>query len=165
MRRVASVVLMVTVVAVVGGVGVGVRSRNRPAVPADPAVVEDPRVAARRARDLALDSPLVVTLVVGGAEVARARLEGDRAEAAVSGLTGTQDGTRLSALGTTVEVGALDRVLLLGPLVDRSPRWEGGHLRLDGEPPALAWLALDGRLISLEVELGGGGRMVVAPVL
>lgn len=165
MRRVASVVLMVLVVAVVGGVVAGVGGRKGPVVPAEPAVVEDPGAAARRARDLAVDSPLLVTLVVGGAEVARARLEGDRAEAAVGGLAGVQEGNRLSALGTTVEVGAFDRVLLLAPLADRSARWEGGHLRLDGEPPAQAWLAPDGRLISLEVELGGGGRMVVAPAL
>ncbi len=104
-----------------------------------------------------------MTLVVGGAEVARAQVVGNRAEVAVSGLTGVQEGDRLSALGTSVEVAALDPVVLLAPLVERSPRWEGGHLRLDGEPPAQAWLDPDGRLVSLEVELGGGGRMVVAP--
>lgn len=165
MRRVASMVLTGMVVVVLGGVVAGVGGRKGPVVPAEPAFVEDPGAAARRARDLALDSPLLVTLVVGGAEVARARVEGDRTVAAVGGLAGVQEGTRLSALGTSVEVGALDRVLLLAPLSDRSPRWEGGHLRLEGEPPAQAWLAPDGRLISLEVELGGGGRLVVAAAL
>jgi len=157
------VFLLVMVIAGVGGVVAAVRDRERPVVPTAPAVVVDPGVAARRARDLALGSPLLVTLVVGGAEVARAQVVGDRAEVAVSGLTGIQEGDRLSALGTSVEVAALDPVVLLAPLVERSPRWEGGHLRLDGEPPAQAWLDPDGRLVSLEVELGGGGRMVVAP--
>jgi len=82
---------------------------------------------------------------------------------AVGGLAGVQEGSRLSALDTTVEVGAFDPVVLLAPLVERSARWEGGHLRMDGEPPAQAWVDPDGRLVSLEVELGGGGRMVVAP--
>ncbi len=131
--------------------------------PTAPAVVVDPGVAARWARDLALGSPLLVTLVVGNAEVARAQFVGDRAEVAVGGLTGVQEGNRLSVLGTTLEVGAFDPVVLLAPLVERSAWWEGGHLRLDGEPPARAWLDPDGRLVSLEVELGGGGRMVVAP--
>jgi len=150
------------VVAGVGGVVAAVGDREGPAALTEPAVVVDPGVAARRARDLALGSPLVVTLVVGGVEVARAQVVRDRAEVAVSGLTGIQDGDWLSALGTSVEVAALQPVVLLAPLVERSPRWEGGHLRLDGEPPAQAWLNPDGRLVSLEVELGGG-RMVVAP--
>ena len=88
---------------------------------------------------------------------------GDRAEVAVGGLAGVQEGSWLSALDTTVEVGAFDPVVLLAPLVERPARWDSGHLRLVGEPAALAWLDLDGRLVSLEVELGGGGRMVVAP--
>ena len=163
MRRGASVVLMVAVLASLAGLVAPLRHQEEPAGPTEPAVVVDPGVAARRARDLALGSPLLVTLVVSGAEVARARVVGDRAEVAVGGLTGVQEGNRLSALGTSVEVAALDPVILLAPLVERSPRWEGGHLRLDGEPPAQAWLDPEGRLVSLEVELGGGGRMVVAP--
>jgi len=154
---------MVMVVAGVGGVVAAVGDREGPVGPTQPAIVDDPGVAARRARDLALGSPLLVTLVAGGAEVARARIEGSRVEVAVGGLAGVQEGSRLSALGTSVEVAALDPVILLAPLVERSPRWEGGHLRLDGEPPAQAWLDPDGRLVSMEVELGGGGRMVVAP--
>ncbi len=133
--------------------------------PTEAAVVVDPGVAARRARDLAFGSPLLVTLVVGGAEMARAWVEGERAEFAVGGLAGVQEGGRLSVLGTSLEVGAFDPVVLLAPLVERSARWEGGHLRLEGEPPVQARLDPDGRLVSLEVELGGGGRMVVAPAL
>jgi hypothetical protein len=154
---------MLAVVAGVGGVVAGAHERDRREAPSMGAIVSDPEVAAVRARDLALGSPLVVTLVVGGAEVARAQVVGDRADLAVGGLAGVQEGDRLTALGTTVEVGAFDPVVLLAPLVERSARWEGGHLRLEGEPPAQAWLDPDGRLVSLEVELGGGGRMVVAP--
>jgi len=157
------VVLLVMVVAGVGGAAAHVRDREGPAAPTRPAIVVDAGVAGRRAWDLALGSPLLVTLVVGGTEVARTRIQGSRAEVAVGGLAGVQEGSWLSALDTTVEVGAFDPVVLLAPLVERSARWEGGHLRLDGEPPAQAWLGPDGRLVSLEVELGGGGRMVVAP--
>jgi len=157
------VVLIVIVVAGLGGVVAVIRDRAGPVAPAEPAGVVDPGVAARRARDLAVGAPLLVTLVVGGAEVARAQVVGDRAEVAVGKLTGALEGNRLSALGTSVEVAAFNPVALLAPLVERSPRWEGAHLRLDGEPPAQAWLDPDGRLVSLEVELGSGGRMVVAP--
>jgi len=162
-RRGVSAILTVMAVVGVSVVFTAVGDREGPVAPSEPAVVVDPGVAARRARDLALGSPLLVTLVVGGAEVARARVEGDRAEVAVGGLTGVQGGNRLSVLGTSVEVAALDPVVLLAPMVERSARWEGGHLRMDGEPPAQAWVDPDGRLVSLEVELGGGGRMVVAP--
>lgn len=163
MRRRASVVLTVMVVVGLGVVVADVGDRGKPAAPTEAAVVVDPGEAARRARDLALGSPLLVTLVFGGAEVARAQVVGHRADVTVGGLAGAQEGDRLSALGTTVPVGAFSPVVLLAPLVERLARWEGGHLRLEGEPPTQAWLDPGGRLVSLEVELGAGGHMVVVP--
>ena len=161
MRRSALAVLAVTIAAAaVLAIGSGGGGTSRPL--GSPA---DPRHAARRAHELALAAPLVLTLVAGdGREVARA-VVGDGAgavELAAAGLTGVQEGDRLHALGTTVEAPALDRARLLAPLVDRPSRWEGRHLRLEGSPPAQAWLDLDGRLARLELDLGGG-LLVVTP--
>lgn len=163
MRRAALLVLTVSLVLGVV-VAAGARDRERGASPASESeTAVDPGVAARRARDLALVGPLLVTLVAGGQEVARARVLGNRAEVAAVGLTGIQEGGRLDALGTSVEVAAADLHVLLGPLVDRPARWEGRHLLLDGDPPARAWLDDDGRLNRLEVDLAPGGLLVVTP--
>lgn len=124
----------------------------------------DPQAAARRAGALAAAGPLLVTLAApGGVEVARARLEGDRATITAGDLTGVQQGDRLDVLGTAVQMPATDPGRLLAPLTERPARWEGHHLRLDGAPPARAWLDGSGRLARLEVDLDGGGQMVVAP--
>ena len=158
MRRSALAVLAVTLAAAavlaIGSRGGGTRHHgSRP----------DAGHAARRAHHLALAEPLVLTLVTGdGQEVARAVVGDGPVELAAAGLTGVQEGDRLHALGTTVDVPAADRARLLAPLVDRPARWEGRHLRLDGSPPARAWLAADGRLARLELALGGG-LLVVAP--
>ena len=159
MRRSALAVLVVTlasaaVLAILsGGGGTPRHLGSRP----------DAGHAARRAHDLALAEPLVLTLVTGdGHEVARAVVADGRVELAAAGLTGVQEGDRLHALGTTAEAPAVDRARLLAPLVERPSRWEGRHLRLDGSPPAQAWLDADGRLARLELDLGGG-RLVVTP--
>ena len=124
----------------------------------------EPVDAARRAHELALVAPLLVTLVSsGGTVVARARLDGGRVEVAVGGLSGVQEGDRLHALGATVDVPAAGPAELLAPLVERPARWEGRHLRLDGSPPAQAWLDLVGGLARLEIDLGAGGLLVVTP--
>ena len=132
-------------------------------VPSEPAAVIDPGVAARKARDLAIGSPLVVTLVVDGQEAARARVEGARAEVAVGRLRGVQEGRRLDALGASVEVAAADPQRLLAPLIERQVRWEGRRLVLEGTPAARAWVDEDGRLARLEVDLALGSQLVVTP--
>ncbi len=161
MRR--SALIGLTIVVVLGVSVVTVRHGERRAALPVAAMAADPVVAARRARELALAEPLLVTLVSGGQEVARARIDGDRAEVAAAGLTGVQAGRWLQVLGTTVEVAAPDPDVLLGPLVNRSVRWEGRHLRLDGSPPAQAWIDGAGHLSRLEVDLGEGGVLLVAP--
>jgi len=154
---------MVIVVAGAGGVVAAVRDRERPVAPPQAAGVADPAVVTRRARDLALAGPLLVTLVVGGQEVARARLEGSRTEVEVGGLQGVQEGRRLDALGASVEVAAADPQRLLAPLVERQVRWEGRRLVLEGTPAARAWVGRDGRLARLEVDLAAGSQLVVTP--
>lgn len=157
MRRTAPLVTGV-VLAVAATVSLATLERQRPPRP----VTVDPTVAARRAHDLAVAGPLAVTLSTNGEEVARARIEGNRAEVTVGGLVGVQEGDRLTALGTTVQAASTDPAALLAPL-ERPARWEGRHLRLDGLPPAQAWLDADGRLARLEVDLGAGGLLVVTP--
>lgn len=159
MRRTALLVL-VAVVAMLALVAVEARDRPRP----HRSVAEDPAVVARRARDFAVAGPLAVTLSTNGEEVARARVAGNRADVAVGGLVGVQEGDRLRALGTTVEAPPTDPATLLAALVDRPARWEGRHLRLDGLPPAQAWLDADGHLTRLELDLGGGSLLAVTPV-
>lgn len=161
MRRSALAVLAVTLAAA-AVLAVGSGREGRDPLPHHGSRA-DPRHAARQAHDLALAQPLVLTLVTGdGHEVARAVVGDRRVELAAAGLSGVQEGDRLSALGTTVEAPAVDRARLLAPLVDRPARWEGRHLRLDGSPPAQAWLDVEGRLARLELDLGGS-RLVVTP--
>ena len=158
MRRTALLVTVVTL-AVATTVSLATLDRQRPPRP----VTVDPTVAARRAHDLAVAQPFAVTLSTNGQEVARARIEGERAEVAVGGLVGVQEGDRLTALGTTVQAAPIDLAALLAPLVGRPARWEGRHLRLDGSPPAQAWLDADGRLARLELDLGAGSLLVGTP--
>ncbi|MEO5680719.1 MAG: hypothetical protein ABIS47_13740 [Acidimicrobiales bacterium] len=156
MRRTALVLPLMAMAVATGAV------LHRGPAPGHPGV--DPGPAARRAGDLAAAGPLLVTLAdAGGVEVARARLEGDRAAITAGDLTGGQQGDRLDVLGTAVQVPASDPRRLLAPLTERPARWEGHHLRLDGAPPARAWLDGTGRLARLEVDLDGGGQLVVAP--
>jgi len=134
------------------------------AAPPHPQPAVDPVLAARRARDGAVASPLIATLVTGqGTPVARARIDRTRSELAAGGIQAVQEGERLHALGRAVDVAAPDPVSLLRPLVDRPARWEGRHLRLDGDPAARAWLDARGRLARLEIDLGGGSLLVVTP--
>lgn len=167
MRRRGLVAVVVVVAAAVGVASVDAARRHAEGRPGmlGSSVAGDPRVVARRARELARAEPLLVTLVSGGHEVARARIERDRAEVAAAGLTGLQEGRWLQVLGTTVEVAAPDPDVLLGPLVNRPVRWEGRHLRLVGGPPAQAWIDGAGHLSRLEVDLGGGGLLVVTPAV
>jgi len=155
--------VLLVALAVVAALVVGILAeRGSGGAPRGPDVA--PVLAARRARDAAAAEPLIVTLVAfDGAEVARARLDGARAELSAGGLTGVQEGNRLYGSGVTVEVPAPDAARLLAPLVDRPARWEGRHLRLDGRPAARAWLDAQGRLARLEMELDGGGLLVVTP--
>lgn len=160
MRRTALLVLVVALcalaVAKVESSGREGRARPRPG--------RHPVDAARRAHELALAMPLVVTLVTSdGIEVARARVHEGRAEVAAGGLTGVQDGGRLHSLGTSVDVPAADPAELLAPLVDRPARWERRHLRLEGSPPARAWLDGSGGLARLEIDLGSESLLVVTP--
>jgi len=158
-RRAALLVLVVAL-ATAAFVATARAGRDAPV----PGPGADPVLAARRAHDLARAEPLLITLVASdGREVARALLGGSEAEVSVAGLAGVQEGTRLSALGTTVEVPAVDPGELLAPLVERRPRWVGRHLSLEGNPSAQAWLDGDGRLARLEVDLGAGSLLVVSP--
>lgn len=159
MRRTALLVLVMALSAVAVAT-LGSSGSNR----GGRLVGHEPVHAARRAHGLALASPLVVTLVTsGGTVVARARLDGGRVEVAAA-LSGVQEGDRLHALGTTVAVPAASPAELLAPLAERPARWEGRHLRLEGSPPAQAWLDDRGGLVSLEIDLGGGSLLVVTPV-
>ncbi len=159
MRRTGLLVLAVALVAAAALIGLGGRGRPRRL-----ASRPDPVLAARQAHDLALAQPLLVTLVTSdGREMARALLRGGGGEMAAAGLNGLQEGNRLHALGTTVEVPAADPARVLAPLVDRPSRWEGRHLRLDGSAPAQAWLDAEGRLARLEIDLGADSRLVVTP--
>jgi len=161
-RRTPLVLLLLAAVVVVA---VAVVASRRPPVVGGPPGRGDPAFAARRAGEGAGVVALLVTLVApDGVEVARARLDGDRAEVAAGGLGGVQQAGRLTSGGATVEVPPVDRVRLLAPLAERPARWEGGHLRLEGSPPARAWLDGRGQLARLEVDLGAGRLLVVSPV-
>ncbi len=161
MRRTALLVVVMVVLAVAVVVALGPVGRHGPAQHGPPV---DPVQAARRAHELALVTPLLVTLVTSeGSEIARARVDGDRTEVAAAGLRGVQEGDRLHALGTTVDVPAAEPAWLLAPLVERPARWEGRHLRLDGSPPAQAWLDVRGGLARLEIDLGAASLLVVTP--
>jgi len=154
---------LVAIAALAVGVIVASERANERARPPHREPSIDPVLAARRAGDAASAGPLLVVLLTSdGAEVARARLDGTRAELSTSGLAGVQEENRLSSLGATVEAPAPSVSSLLAPLA-RPARWEGRHLRLDGSPPARAWLNGGGGLARLEIEVGAGGLLVVTP--